>query len=121
MTRLHYDISQLGPEFLFHLVDVVDENGHRVGLRLARYEVLTRDDEVLYHLYGDPPVVVKVKPGSRLTLAVPYQSPPAIPATPQPQAAQAQHNPTMQPPPTAAHHAPHAAKPTQRPRSGGHR
>jgi hypothetical protein len=120
MTRLHYDISQLGPEFLFHLVDVVDENGHRVGLRLARYEVLTRDDEVLYHLYGDPPVVVKVKPGSRLTLALPYQSPPAPPA-PQSQPVQAQQHSGMQQPPTAAHHAPHAAKPTQRPRSGGRR
>ena len=79
-STLDLDISQIGPHLIGHRLEVEDENGYRVGIRLARYEILPdHGDDALYILYSDPsPVAVKVRPGATLSVAATAE--PARPA-----------------------------------------
>lgn len=82
------DIAQLNPSVIGYRLEVEDENGYRVGIRLARYEVITeRDGKLLYILYSDPaPVAVKARPGAKLyvvaTVSGTASAPAAMPAGP---------------------------------------
>ncbi|OLT34392.1 hypothetical protein BJF79_07440 [Actinomadura sp. CNU-125] len=86
MSRLQIPVEDLGPELIGYRLETTDTNGHRVGVRLARYEILTIDGEPIYHLIADPaPVIVKVRAGTPLTVAA--QVPGTIPPTARPRAA----------------------------------
>ncbi len=83
MSRLQIPVEDIGPELIGYRLETTDTNGHRVGVRLARYEILTIDGEPIYHLIADPaPVVVKVRGGTPLTVAA--QVPGTIPPTARP-------------------------------------
>lgn len=86
MSRMQIPVEDIGPELIGYRLETTDTNGHRVGVRLARYEVLTIDGEPIYHLIADPaPVVVKVRAGTPLTIAA--HVPGTIPPTTRPPAA----------------------------------
>lgn len=92
-NSLKLDIAQIGPALIGYRLETQDENGYRVGIRLARYEIITEHDgSTLYLLYSDPaPVTVRVRPGAILhvvgaasapMVASPVPAGPAAPAQP---------------------------------------
>ncbi|MEV5831530.1 hypothetical protein AB0L25_38795 [Spirillospora sp. NPDC052242] len=110
MSRMQIPVEDIGPELIGYRLETTDTNGHRVGVRLARYEVLTIDGEPIYHLIADPaPVVVKVREGTPLTVAA--QVPGTVPPTARPSAAtpNTAHPRTAPPAPPAPR--PEAAQP----------
>ncbi|WP_433463964.1 hypothetical protein [Spirillospora sp. CA-128828] len=86
MTGIDLDIAQIGPALIGYRLEVTDEKGYRVGIRLAHYEIITDHEGDLYILYSDPAhVAVRARSGATVHVAAataPSQAPAPPPAAP---------------------------------------